>query len=565
VRRVISIVVIALMFSSLNLYCTNKPEKDKKRIDQSAATQTKKPKQSALKELKQETTADRKKTGGILTFNLPSEPITLNPLLVTDIHSYFVTYLLFESLIDVDQKLNYIPRLAESWKISPDAKKITFHLRNDVTWHDGKKFSAEDVVFTFKMVTDASVSSFRFKGMFSEVSQVRALDNMTVEVYYKQPLASALQSWASFSILPKHIYSLGDFNTSTYNDQPVGSGPFRFKTWRKGKSIELTSNPNYWFGRPHLDGIIFRAIPSVNIAFKSLLRGDLDGLEVTPSLWAKYVQGGGSQKNYNAYKFPTLNFYVIAWNANGSNPFFTDKNVRRAMTLATDRRSIIQKLLLGLADTCTGPFSPHSWGYNKSIEPLPFSLKEASRLLDEAGWVDSDRDGIRDRDGHAFRFSVNIPNNNRQAEQVASMMQYNCEMIGIIMDIVRLEGATYLDRLIKKEYVSCLTALALSIDPDIYQFLHSSQIKSGFNLTSYNNPKVDSLLEEARKNSDRETRAKLYHQVHKLVHDDQPFSFLFSKPQLYVFHKRVRNILTSPQPLYLYFPGILEWDLAGEN
>ncbi|MFC1851032.1 peptide-binding protein [candidate division CSSED10-310 bacterium] len=510
---------------------------------------------------KQEPLPKRSTPTDSLVYNLQAEPITLNPLLVTDLNSYLVTYLIFESLIDIDNQLHYVPRLASSWDISSDSKTITFHLKKDVTWHDGKKLTAQDVLFTFHKAIDDEVASFRFKGAFEEVEKVEAPNELTFRVHYKRPLASALQNWTSFGILPKHIYSKVNFTQSSLDVKPVGSGPYVFVEWKKGKYLKLTEHQQYWLGPPKIKNIIFRAIPSQNIALKSFIRGDLDGLEVTPSQWAKNTSSTQLKKICNMYKFPTLNFFVVAWNADGSNPYFSDRNMRRAMTLATDRQSIIQKLLFGLAESCTGPFSPQSWGYNHSIKPLPFDLEKAGKLLDDAGWKDTDQDGVRDHEGTPFRFSLNIPINNRQAEQVASMLQYNLEMIGILMNIVRLENASYIDHLMKKEFHACLMALALSVDPDNYQLLHSSQIKHGLNLTSYHNPEVDLLVERGRKTFDHKERIKIYHQVHQLVHEDQPYTFLFSRPQLYYFHKAIRNIKISPMPLYLFFPGILEWSI----
>lgn len=497
--------------------------------------------------------------GGTLTYVLRDEPISLNPLILTDINSYLTSYLIFESLLDVDKHLNFVPRLASMWKVSKDATKITFSLRRNVLWQDGKPFTSADVLFTYQKVIDKHIGSIRYQGLFSEVAHLSIPNDYTVEVYYKKPIASALEAWAGLPIIPKHIYSKIDIRKTSATQTPIGTGPFRFEEWKKGKFIRVSAFENYWHGRPYIDKIIFRIISSVNIGFKILQKNDIDGLEVTPTLWARYANTSNGKRNYNTYKFPTLNFYLIAWNADGKNPFFADSRVRRALTIAIDRRSIIQKLLLGLAETCTGPFSPHSWGYDHTISPLPFSPKQSGELLDKAGWVDSDMDGIRDKNGVPFKFTFNIPANNRQSEKVAAMIQYNLEMVGIKMNIVRLENAAYLERLMKRDFQASIMALALSIDPDVYPLLHSSQIKKGFNVVSYKNKRVDSLLVEGRQIFDRRKRAVIYHRIHRQVHEDQPYTFLFSKPQLYFFNKRVKNLKTCPQPLYLFFPGILDW------
>lgn len=497
-----------------------------------------------------------------LMFNLKIEPITLNPILITTIDSLRVAYLIFESLVDVDQNLQFVPRLASSWEVSEKNKTLTFHLRKGVTWHDGQSVSANDVIFTYRKATDESISGYRFRGLFEDVSNIEALDDLTVIVTYKKPFASALQSWTDLAIIPEHIYGQDDFMTLNNNDNPVGSGPYSFEEWNKGKTIKLKAFNDYWYGCPTIPNILFRTIPSDNIAFKSLLQGDIHGLEVNSTIWLKFIKSPELRQKFNNYKLPTLNFWVIAWNADGSNGFFNDTSMRQVMTLSIDRQNIIKKLMNELADVCTGPFSPYSWGYDHTIKPWPFDLKQAASMLDQAEWKDTDRDGIRDKNGNPLKFSLIIRNNNRQIEQIASMIQYNFEMIGIVMDIQRLENASYIDRLMKKDYHACLMALDLPADPDIYPLLHSSQIKDGFNITSYSNEEVDQLLLEARGTYDQKERAKLYHKIHRLVHEDQPYTFLFSKPDLYIVDKRVKNILISPKPLYLFFPGILEWSFS---
>ncbi|MBN2382636.1 peptide-binding protein [bacterium] len=502
--------------------------------------------------------------GGILYYNLKAEPITLNPILLTDAYSLFVVYLIYEALVDVNQQLELVPRLASSWEFSDQSCKLTFHLRPDVTWHDGHKFTARDVVFTYGRAMDDSVAAYRSSGAFDMVDHIEAVDELTVDVYYKGPYAPALQSWSTLMIMPEHIYEKEEFMTSPYNRKPIGTGPFRFEEWNVGKHLKVKANENYWYGRPILDGIFFRMITADTIAYRSLLEGDIHGLEVTPTIWSKFMKSAQDRQKINSFKMPTLNYSVIAWNADGSNPFFTEMNLRRAMTLAIDRTSIIKKLLLGLADICTGPFSPYSWGYDHTVKPYPFDLEQARQIIDLAGWTDTDHDGIRDKNGSALKFTLMIQNNNRQIEQIASMVQFNLEKLGIIMEIARFENAAFIDNLMKKNFQAALVSLNLSVDPDAYQILHSSQIKAGFNLTSYKNSDVDTLLEQARSVFDQEMRTQFYHKIHQIIHTEQPYTFLFTQPQLFLFDKRVKNIKASPQPLYLYFPGILDWSLTNE-
>lgn len=502
-----------------------------------------------------------RRSGDSFSFALPLEPVSLNPMLVNDITSYSVIYLLFESLLTVDPQLNFVPRLATQWDISEDFNKITFSLRQDVYWHDGTRFTADDVLFTYQLAASPK-ASFRFKSALADIEKVEVPGPDQFVVYYKHPMASALNFWATFCIMPRHIFDNIEDAFDLEESELIGTGPYAFSEWNTSKYIKLTAFPKYWYSEPQIKNILFRIIPSENIAFKSLLKGNIDGLEVTPSLWA---QNSGTQEvleKLNSYKCPTLNFFVVAWNANKTNHFFNDPNVRKAMTLGIDRRSIIQKLLFGLAEPCSGPFSPHSWGYNHLIQPLPFDLKKAGDLLDQAGWIDSDQDGIRDKNGVPFKFKLNIPANNRLAEKVASMIQYNLELVGIMTDIIRLEYATYLERLITRQYQACLMALALTVDPDVYPFLHSSQTIDGYNFTAYSNPEVDQLLEEGQKTFVRMKRTQKYHKVHEIVHREQPYTFLFSKPQLFFMSKDIEEVQATPAGLFLYFPGLLNWTIT---
>jgi peptide/nickel transport system substrate-binding protein len=256
----------------------------------------------------------------------------LNFVSGTDAWQAMVARFVADSLVDEGEDLRIVPRLASSWEFSPDRKILTFHLRSGVRWHDGAPFSSRDVLFTYRKMLDPS--SRARSDLLQDVLEATAPDDLTVRVVYRQPTVLALEAW-KFPILAEHLFSRGDFTASPVHQAPVGTGPFRFVSWERGREIVLEANRDYFLGRPHLDRIVLKIIPSRTTQLQALLTGDIDWSPIPPEEWEGRRDDGEFRRRFRLFEYPALYLYYIAWNERGW--LFGDAKVRNAMTLSLDR------------------------------------------------------------------------------------------------------------------------------------------------------------------------------------------------------------------------------------
>jgi peptide/nickel transport system substrate-binding protein len=374
---------------------------------------------------------------------------------------------------------------------------------------------------------------------------VEVPDLYTFRVYYNEPFAPALESWG-MGIVPKHIFETGDINTHPANRKPIGTGPYIFVSWDTDEKIVLKANPDYFEGRPHFDRYIYRIIPDMAVQFLELRQGTLSSMSPTPDQYKGYDEFFLS---YNKFHYPAFRYDYIAFNL--KNALFKDKRVRNAIATSINKQEIIEGVYLGLAVSATGPFPRESWAFNKDVPDIPYDLNRARALLQEAGWADHDGDGILDKDGKPFEFTLITNQGNKVRESIAQIVQNGLKQVGIKMDIRILEWSVFLSNYInKKNFEACLLAWNLSRDPDAYSIWHSSQMeKEEYNFVSYKNPEVDRLLEQGRRTFGIAKRQPIYHQIHKLIADDVPYVFLVYPESLPVVHKKIMGVEKAPAGL----------------
>lgn len=474
-------------------------------------------------------------------------------MLANDRATTRIARLVGDSLVDHGEDLAFVPRLAEGWDVSEDGTRITFHLREGVLWHDGKPFTSSDVLFTFGLATDPEIGAGVFNAYFGQVSSVEAPDERTVVVTYRAPFSPALQGWESLLILPRHRFEPGaDVRDHPFGRAPIGTGPYRFVEWRQGQQIVLEANPGYWRGRPHLDRLIFRIVPDLRTAFGALIAGELDMARVPAG---EQLPDG----RWRTVRSPSLRVSFIAWQGNGSNPFFGDPRVRRAMTLALDRQGFLETVLDGQGVPATSTFVPGTWAHDDDLAPLPLDPGASARLLDEAGWRREGPDGLRVRDGIPFRFTLNVLQRNRDGERMALLLEDALRRLGVAMTIERLDWPVFLERLHARDFEAQLSTWSLDVDPDPYDFWHSSQIPEGMNYTGYADPEVDAWCEAGRRTFDRGERARLYRKVQERLHRDQPFTFLYHPGYELGLSSRLEDLRISPAGVWDWYPAALDW------
>lgn len=465
----------------------------------------------------------------------------LNPVLAADTASSDIDDLVYNGLVKYDKNIQLIGDLAESWTITDGGKAITFHLRKGVEWSDGQPFTSADVLFTYQVLVDSNTRT-PFSSDYELVKTAEAPDPYTFRVTYKEPFAPALQSWG-MGILPKHIWEKQDINEGPSNRHPIGTGPYKLKEWVPDEKIVLVANDKFFRGRPHIDRYVYRIIPDMSVQFLELRQGTLGMMTPTPDQYNGYPE---FFVDYDKYHYPDFRYDYVAFNL--ENPLFRDKRVRQAISLAVNRKAIIDGVYQGLAVPATGPFPPTSWAYNKDVLPTPYDPARAKRLLADAGWKDSDGDGIIDKDGKPFAFTLVTNQGNKVRESMALVIQNSLAAIGIKMDVRVMEWSVFIDKYVeKKQFDAVLLAWSLARDPDCYQIWHSSQRgPKQYNFVGYVNPEVDKLLVEGRQTFDQAKRERIYHEIHRLIADDTPYVFLVVPESLVVVHKKIMGVEQAP-------------------
>lgn len=467
----------------------------------------------------------------------------LIPLLASDSASGDISGWIYNGLTKYDKNIKVIGDLAESWEISPDGLVIIFHLRKNVFWHDGKEFTSEDVLFTYKTVTDPKIPT-PYSSNYGPVERVEALDKYTVKVVYKEPYAPALESWG-MGIIPKHILDGKDITNEFYNRNPIGTGPYKLKEWITGQKIVLEAFDKYFEVRPNIDRFISRVIPDTATMFLELKFGGIDFMGLTPPQYKLQANSDLFKRYFQKFRYPSFGYTYLGYNLLDKR--FSDKRVRQAITFAIDKKAIIAGVLLGFGNPCTGPFPPESWAYNPNVKDYEYNPEKAIKLLNEAGWIMGE-DELLKKNGEPFKFTVLVNQGNEARLKTAQIIKENLKKIGIDMSIKVLEWQALLHEFIdKKRFEAVIMGWALSRDPDIYDIWHSSKTREGeFNFISYKNEEVDRLLLEGRRTFDIEKRKRIYHRIHEILAEEQPCTFLYVPDALPILHKRFKGVERAP-------------------
>ncbi len=424
---------------------------------------------------------------------------------------------------------------------------IRFTLRDGVRWHDGAPFTSADVAFTYRAIMDEKVASPR-RSDFDLVESVGTPDPQTVVVRYKKPFSPALLSWMG-AILPEHL--LGKLDPSkwpeAYNRAPVGTGPFKFDSWKTNEFIRLKKNPDYFLGSPWLDSIVFRVLPdplTLQLAFQTK---QVDFWNVSP--WA--VKNLEKDPRFDLFSSPGNMYNYIGWNLR--RPMFQDLRVRQAMAQSVNVPQMIKYIIYGRGVQSTGIFTPQVWFFDPSVKPLPYDPAAARKLLDEAGWKVGP-DGILVKDGKRFSFTLLANNGNEVRRDIATLVQDDLKQVGIEVKVEIYEWAVLLKRFVNKgEFDAIVLGWGLGYDFDQYGIWHSSQTHpEELNFIGYNNPEVDNLLTDLRQEYARPEIISLAGKLQQAIYADQPYLFLFVPEGTSVMWKGSYRI-RRPGPL----PG--EW------
>lgn len=483
-------------------------------------------------------------SGGSIIEAMLGEPSNLISALATDSGSHEVASMIYVSLIKYDKNIEIVPYAAESFSVENDGKLIKFKLREDIRWFDGEPLTAEDVEFTYKLMIDPKTPT-AYATNFKAVKAFRLTGPYSFEIEYDQPFAKALITWA-MDILPKHALEGEDLLNTKYSREPLGAGPYKLGEWIPGSQVVLEANPDFFEGKPYIEKVVYRIIPDLSTQFLELKAGNLDTMGLTPLQYLYQTKGPGWDGSFNKFEYVSSTYAFLGFNM--KHEFFKDVRVRKAIDHAIDRRELVKGVLYGLGEAANGPYKRGTWQYNEDILPRSFDQELALKLLAEAGWEDTDGDGILDKDGHPFAFSIITNQGNTQRIKTGVIIQQRLREIGIMVDLRTVEWAAFIKEFVDKgRFDAVILGWSILQDPDIFSVWHSSMaVDGGLNFTRYKNAELDALLEQGRRMVDPEKRKPIYDKIQRILYDDVPYCFLYVPKSLPIVQARVQNITAAP-------------------
>ncbi|HMK34710.1 MAG TPA: peptide-binding protein [Desulfomonilaceae bacterium] len=504
--------------------------------------------------------------GDMIVMGSIADCCVLLPVLCTDKPSTRITDLIFNGLLKYDKDANLVGDLAEKWEMSRDKSTIRFHLRRNVRWQDGKPFTAHDVAYTYGVYVDPKTPT-AYASSFMKIQELRVPDDYTVEAIYAEPYAPALDSWVINKILPRHLLSHQDITTCPSRTMPIGTGPYKLREWKVGEKIVLDANPDYYEGKPFISRVLSRTIPDTATMFLELKTGKLDSMQLTPLQHTRQTESDWFKENFTKYRYTPFGYTYLGYNLKDWK--FQDKRVRQAITSAIDREGIVQGVLLGLGQVAHSPYKPDTYYYNADVKKWDYNPDLARTLLEDAGWKDTDGDGIIDKDGKPFEFTIITNQGNDLRKNAAVIIQNYLKAVGIKVNVRVIEWAALIkDFLGRRNFEAFLCGWASEVDPDGINQWHSSKTgPNQFNHGHYENSEVDRLLELGVSTYDPPERKRYYDRFQELLAEDQPVTFLWVDTAVQIVHSRFRNIQPAAMGLAHNFekwysaPGLQKYEI----
>ena len=488
--------------------------------------------------------------GGSLINAMAGEPSNLIAMIAGDSASSQIAGNIFNSLIKYDENLNYAPDIAASWEISNNQKTITFNLKKNLKWADGKPLTSSDVLFTWQLITNPNTRT-PYASDYQLVKNASAPDPLTFKVTYETSYAPALDTWSSLHILPKHILRDEDINNTFFSRKPTGSSYYKLGSWVNGQQVTLEANDKSISGVPLIKKLISRIIPDTSSQFLELTADNIDLMNINPIQYQRVFPARKDlRRKIELYKELGNGYTYLGFNLK-KEPF-NDIRVRQALNYAIDKDEVIKGVLLGLGEPISSPYKPGTRWNNPNLTPYPYKPSKALQLLKEAGFKEN-KDGLLTKNGNPLKFEI-ITNQNKQREMTAVVIQKRLHEIGVEVSIRVIEWASFVNRFIKTgDFDVVVLGWSLSLDPDQYNIWHSSQQGPGqFNFLGYSNKKVDKLLELGRKELNISKRERIYHKFSKYLLEDSPIVYLYAGYGLSAVHKRVKGIKNPAPPAGIY-------------
>lgn len=475
-------------------------------------------------------------TGGTLRIAVVNDPRSLNPIFYDDTLSGAVCDLLFDALLARDEKNELYPKLAAAMPtVSADGLEITFELNKGYKWSDGTEVTAEDVKFSYELILDEIVNSPRIDD-FMAIADMQVVDPYTIKFVLSEIDSQILDRFADTRIVPQHILKNEDranLRESSFSRNPVGNGPFIIDEWLTGERVTLKANPNYFYGQPKLDAVIYMITPSSATALLKVETGEAD-LVIIPDGDITRIESDGK---LDVYKYDTTYFTCIQYNV--EKALFSDVTVRRAMSLALNREAMIKGILDGNGTAIASSYPNSCKYFDESLKADPFDIEEAKSLLDQAGWVVG-ADGIRAKDGVRFEFDLITNKGNEAREKAIIYLQSAYKEVGIQANPKIYEWNTLFDQYVDTGNFDAYVGGYSADSGILHDWLYDKD--AFFNSGRYANEEMQQLFQVVKGSFDEKIQKDAVYRMQAILVEDQPFTYLYTQKTAYAVNKNVKNV-----------------------
>ncbi len=516
---------------------------------------------------------------------------TFNPALASDGASYQAYSLLFPAPVQVDSFTGEPTSGLTSWTVSEDGLTYTFTITEGAVWSDGTPISADDMIFTINAIQQEAIATV-LESNVALIDSVNKIDDRTYEIKLSSADCAALSQLGAIRFMPAHKFAadFSDFMESDFNMNPdISGGPYILESWAPDEGQRFRANPDFWGGAPQIPFLVNRVIGEQTVALQAIQAGEIDYTYFQGDLFSQITNQDSLQ--YQFFPQYTVNFLSLNW-ADPSNPqpavdeagnpveqtphpLFSDVNVRKAVAMGYNKQDILATLGGDTGGTrLVGAVAPSvTWAYNSAIEPYPYDPEMAAQTLEAAGWVDSDGDGVREKDGVKLSFTIRYSNILNMFETTAIIAQDQLNQIGFDVQLELVEWANYLDDIYFGQNYDAtpMSNSGGTAPPDPNDFmtllLSSEDVPgAGNNLASYVNPQIDELVAQARTvpGCDLAARAEIYQQIQQIAHDDVAYDWTFT-PNIYqIANKRISGFEPGPSWVFYGYTGhVQNWSLGG--
>ncbi len=482
--------------------------------------------------------------GGTYVEGVAGTPAIVNPVLAQNDVDADLVSLLFRGLTQSTENGVMVPDLAQSWTISKDDLSYTFVLRSDARWHDGTPVTADDVVYTVGIIQDPNFEGNPQLSSLWRTVTVEKVDSRTVRFRLTEPFSPFL-GYTSLGLLPAHLLrnvSAKDLAQDPYNRRPIGNGPFMIQELDATHAL-LAANPDFYGEKPYLSKVEFKFYPTYTAALQAYQREEVMGVgRVEP----KDLETAMRMSDLTLFSAPISGYAVIFLNL--KRPLFQDKKVRQALLYGMDRQRLIDQVLKGQGLVADSPIVPTQWSYHTGIKKYPYEPARARALLDAAGWIDADGDGIREKEGQKLQFSLLTDKSPLRVAMIEEIVRQWAEIgVRAVPQTVGFSGLAR-DFLRPRQFDAVLVEwTGLPVDPDPYPLWHSSQtVDVGRNYAGFENREADELMEEGRRVLDFQTRVNLYRQFQDIFAEEVPSLLLYYPIYNYAVDRSVRDVQIGP-------------------